>query len=120
MSRFDEMRTFVRIVDAGSISSAAEQLGMAKSGVSRRLHELESRLGVRLLNRTTRRSSLTEAGRRFYDGAVRLMADVTELESNVASEEAHLQGTLRVAAPLSFGLCHLSPALNNSHAIMKR
>ena len=111
MTAFDEMNNFVRVVEAGSISKAAEQLGMAKSGVSRRLAELESRLGVRLLNRTTRRSSLTDAGRSYYEGAVKLLSDVSELDAVVADSEALLNGRLRLAAPLSFGLCHLTPAI---------
>ena len=111
MSVFDEMNSFVRVVEAGSISRAAEQLGLAKSGVSRRLAELEKRLGVRLLNRTTRRSSLTEAGRSYYEGAVKLLGDVAELDALVADSEASLEGRLRLAAPLSFGLAHLTPAI---------
>ena len=111
MTAFDEMNSFVRVVEAGSISKAAEQLGMAKSGVSRRLADLESRLGVRLMNRTTRRSSLTDAGRTYYEGAVKLLSDVAELDAVVADSEASLEGRLRLAAPLSFGLCHLAPAI---------
>lgn len=111
MSRLDEMQTFVRIVDAGSITTAADQMGIAKSGVSRRLVELEQRLGVRLINRTTRRSSLTDAGRAYYQGAVRVLADFEELDQSVAEQEAALEGRLRLALPLSFGLCHLSPAI---------
>jgi DNA-binding transcriptional LysR family regulator len=112
MSQIEEMQNFVRVVEAGSISKAAGQLGVAKSGVSRRLVELESRLGVRLLNRTTRRSSLTEAGQAFYAGAVKLLGDVTELNAATADTDALLDGTLRLAVPLSFGLCHLSPAID--------
>ena len=111
MSSIDEMAAFVRIVEAGSISRAAEQLGMAKSGVSRRLAELEARLGVRLLNRTTRRSSLTDAGRSYYEGAVKLLSDLAELDAMVADSDASLEGRLRLAAPLSFGLGHLTPAI---------
>jgi DNA-binding transcriptional LysR family regulator len=111
MNLFEEMQHFVRIVEAGSISQAAEQLGLAKSGVSRRLAELEARLGVRLLNRTTRRSSLTDPGRTYYEGAVKLLSDVAELDAVVADSEASLEGRLRLAAPLSFGLCHLAPAI---------
>jgi DNA-binding transcriptional LysR family regulator len=111
MSAFDEMNTFVRVVEAGTISGAAEQLGLAKSGVSRRLADLENRLGVRLINRTTRRSSLTEAGRNYYRGAVGLLADVAELDALVADSECLLEGRLRLAAPLSFGLGHLTPAI---------
>jgi DNA-binding transcriptional LysR family regulator len=112
MAQVEEMQNFVRVVEAGSISRAAEQLGVAKSGVSRRLAELESRLGVRLLNRTTRRSSLTEAGQAFYQGAVKLLADVSELNAVAADNNALLEGTLRLAVPLSFGLSHLSPAID--------
>lgn len=111
MGVFDEMNNFVRVVEAGSISQAAGQLDVAKSGVSRRLAELEKRLGVRLLNRTTRRSSLTEAGRSYYEGAVKLLADVAELDALVADRESSLEGRLRLAAPLSFGLAHLAPAI---------
>ena len=95
MNSFDAMTTFVRVVEAGSITRAAEQLGVAKSGVSRRLGELEARLGVRLLNRTTRRSSLTDAGRHYYEGAVRLLSDLTELDALVADSEASLEGRFR-------------------------
>lgn len=111
MNPFDEMQHFVRIVEAGSISAAAEQLGVAKSGVSRRLAELEKRLGSRLLNRTTRRSSLTEEGRSYYEGAVRLLSNLGELESLVANSQTALEGRLKIAAPLSFGLAHLTPAI---------
>jgi DNA-binding transcriptional LysR family regulator len=106
------MRHFIRVVEAGSISKAADQLGVAKSGVSRRLAELESRLGVRLLNRTTRRSSLTGAGQAYYEGAVKLLSDVSELDAATAGAGASLEGTLRLAVPLSFGLSHLSPAID--------
>lgn len=112
MSHWEEMRTFVRVVEAGSISKAAEQIGMAKSGVSRRLADLERRLGVKLINRTTRRSSLTEAGETYYRGAVRLLGDVAELDAAVADADTQLRGTLRLAVPLSFGLQHLSPAID--------
>ena len=112
MDQLEAMRNFVRIVEAGSISRAADQLGLAKSGVSRRLVDLEQRLGVRLLNRTTRRSSLTDAGQAYYEGALRLLGDVAELDASVAERETALKGTLKLAAPLSFGLCHLAPAID--------
>ena len=112
MSHWEEMRTFVRVVEAGSITTAAEQIGVAKSGVSRRLADLERRLGVKLINRTTRRSSLTEAGEAYYRGALRLLGDVAELDASVADAEARLQGTLRLAVPLTFGLRHLTPAID--------
>ena len=112
MGQLNEMQAFVRVVEAGSITKAAEQLGLAKSGVSRRLAELESRLGVRLMNRTTRRSSLTEAGQDFYDGAVKLLADVSELNATTADTNSCLEGMFKLAVPLSFGLLHLTPAID--------
>lgn len=112
MNRLLEMETFVRVVDAGSISGAAERMDTAKSAVSRRLGELEARLGVRLLNRTTRRLSLTGAGGTFYDRCTSILSDVTDAETAVATAATDMQGMLRIAAPLSFGLAHLGPAIN--------
>jgi DNA-binding transcriptional LysR family regulator len=111
MNPVEEMQHFVRIVEAGSISAAAEQLGLAKSGVSRRLNQLEKRLGARLLNRTTRRSSLTDAGRSYYEGARKLLSQLEELDAQVSGGECALEGRLKLAAPLSFGLTHLAPAI---------
>lgn len=111
MDRLEEMRVFVRIVDAGSITAAADQLNLAKSAVSRRLAELEKRLGVQLLRRTTRRLSLTDSGRGFYARSAQILADVDEAEHEVAAADTALTGRLRVAAPLSFGVRHLGPAI---------
>lgn len=113
MDRFEEMQTFVRVVDSGSLSAAADRLDIAKSAVSRRLAELESRLGVQLLNRTTRRINLTDSGRQYYQQCIRLLAELEEAEQLVSSDHASLSGTIRIAAPLSFGILHLSPVLND-------
>lgn len=110
--RFAELQAFVTVVDAGSFSAAAERLGIAKSMVSRRVGELEARLGAQLLHRTTRRLSLTEAGRDFHERATRLLVDLDEAEQSVASGQAALRGRLRLAAPLSFGVRHLAGALD--------
>ncbi|TNF37219.1 MAG: LysR family transcriptional regulator, partial [Gammaproteobacteria bacterium] len=112
MDRFEEMQTFVRVVDAGSLSAAADRLDIAKSAVSRRLAELESRLGVQLLNRTTRRINLTDSGRQYYQRCVRLLAELEETEQLISTDHAALSGTIRIAAPLSFGILHLSPVLD--------
>jgi len=112
MSRFEDMLTFVRVIEAGGITGAAERLNIAKSAVSRRLSALESRLGVHLVARTTRRLTPTETGRAFYDRAVRILADLEEAEQAVSSAEAELRGTLRIAAPLTFSVRHLSPVLS--------
>jgi len=113
MDRFEVLDTFVRVVEAGSISGAAERLDIAKSAVSRRLADLEQHLGVQLFRRTTRRMDLTDTGRSLYERALRLLADLQETELAVSSEHGALSGNLRVAAPLSFGLLHLGSAVND-------
>ncbi len=112
MGQLEDMSVFVRIVEAGGIGKAADQLGMAKSGISRRLVALEARLGVPLINRTTRSSSLTTIGHEYYERAVKLIGDVSELDALATDEGASLEGLLRLAVPLSFGLTHLSPAID--------
>ncbi|WP_430009482.1 LysR family transcriptional regulator, partial [Methylophaga lonarensis] len=109
MNPIDQMQTFVRVVEAGSISKAAEQLDTAKSAVSRKLSELEQRLNVTLLKRTTRRQTLTEAGERYYQQCLRLLDDIAEIEAQISDAEAALSGRIRISAPLTFGLQHLSP-----------
>lgn len=111
MSQFEEMSAFVRIVEAGSISKAADQMNTVKSAVSRRLQELETRLGVSLLKRTTRRQTLTEAGQQYYQQCIRILDDINELESRIADEQTALTGRIRLSAPISFGLMHLSAPL---------
>lgn len=112
MGQLEDMTAFVRIVEAGGIGKAADQLGIAKSGISRRLVALETRLGVTLINRTTRSSSLTNVGREYYERAVKLIGDISELDGLAADESKSLEGLLRLAVPLSFGLSHLSPAID--------
>ena len=111
MARFEDIQAFMRVVEAGSISAAAERLGIAKSAVSRRLSDLERHLGAQLLRRTTRRLNLTDTGRSFYDRCQRILADLEEAEAAVSQAHGTLQGRLRVAAPLSFGVRHLGPAI---------
>jgi DNA-binding transcriptional LysR family regulator len=112
MDRLENMRTFTRVVEAGSISGAAERLSVAKSAVSRRLKELEEHLGVELFHRTTRRMNLTDTGRAFYQQSIRILEDV--LEAELATSQAHgtLKGSLKIALPSSFGLMHMGPAIN--------
>ncbi|MDT8345185.1 MAG: LysR family transcriptional regulator [Thermohalobaculum sp.] len=111
MDRFEDMRCFVQVADQGSVTRAADAMGIAPSAVSRRLKELELRLGVQLLARTTRRMSLTEAGQTFCERARRILADVDEAESEVSDRSRMLAGQLRIAAPLTFGVAHLSPII---------
>lgn len=102
-----QMEALVRVVESGSITAAADQLDVAKSAISRRLSELERRLGSRLLVRTTRRVRLTETGRQFYERAARILDEVADAESEVSGASAEATGRIRFAAPLSFGLLHL-------------
>ncbi len=111
MDRFAEMQMFVHVVEVGSISGAAERLKVAKSAVSRRLADLENRLGAQLLHRTTRRLNLTDSGRAFLEQAQRILADLDEAETAVSQAHGALKGRLRVALPLSFGLLHLTPLI---------
>lgn len=112
MGQLEDMNMFIRVVDAGGISRAAEQMDIAKSAISRRLVGLETRLGVSLLNRTTRTSSLTEAGQSYYERAIKVIDDVIELNAITTNSRCALEGTIRLAAPLSFGLAHLAPAID--------
>jgi DNA-binding transcriptional LysR family regulator len=107
MDRFEDMQAFVAVVEAGSFTAAASRLKASKSGMSRRVSSLEERLGVQLLRRTTRRLDLTETGQSFYEHSARILADLEEAESAVLQQHGELQGTLRVALPLSFGVRHM-------------
>ncbi len=111
MDRLAEMEIFVRVVDDGSFSAAADGLGMTKSAVSKRVAALEERLGARLLNRTTRRLSVTDAGAAFHARAARILAEADEAEAEVSRLQAVPRGLLRVNAPVTFGINHLGPLL---------
>lgn len=111
MDRFEDMRCFLEVVDRGSVTRAAEALSVAPSAVSRRIKDLEARLGAQLLTRTTRSMSLTEAGQGFYDRARAILSQVEEAEDEVSDASRALHGPLRIAAPLSFGIGHLGPIL---------
>src|SRR5574340_523475 len=113
MARFADMQVYVSVVESGSISAAAERLNLAKSAVSRRLAELEARLGVSLIQRTTRRLNLTDSGRDYYTRCVAILADVEEAESAVSQAHGALRGRLKVALPLAFGLLHLAPLIQD-------
>lgn len=113
MNRFENMDTFIRVVETGSISAAADALGIAKSAVSRRLKELEAHLDAELFHRTTRRMNLTDTGRTFYHQSIRILADVLEAELVASQAHGTLKGSLKVAVPSSFGVLHLGPAIND-------
>ncbi|TXT36823.1 MAG: LysR family transcriptional regulator [Comamonadaceae bacterium] len=109
MDRFLEMQTFNAVVDAGSFVKAAEALNLSKAAVSRYLLDMETRLGVRLLHRTTRRLSLTEEGQVFYARSKELLAGLDEAEAEITSRSALASGLLRINAPVTFGILHLAP-----------
>ena len=114
------LRTFVTVVETGGFSRAAEVLDSTTAAVSRRVSALERRLGARLLNRTTRTMSLTEAGERYYRDLVDILRALEEADARVAGESAEPTGTLRITAPLSFGVRRLSPLLGEFMALHPR
>ncbi|HET7096835.1 MAG TPA: LysR family transcriptional regulator [Casimicrobiaceae bacterium] len=111
MDRFAAISAFARVVEAGSFAGAAGRMGVSVSAVSRQVAELESHLNVRLLNRTTRRLSLTEAGQAFFDRSIQLLADLEEAEVAVTSASIVPRGTLRLTCSATFGGRHLAPAI---------
>lgn len=108
MDKFLEMRTFASVVEAHSFVGAATALDMSKAAVSRYIGDLETRLGVRLLHRTTRRLSLTEEGEVFYARCRDLLAGIDEAEAEITSRSGEAIGSLRVTVPVSFGILHLA------------
>jgi len=109
MDRLDGIVLFAEVADRRSFAQAARRLGRSPAAVTRAIGELEARLGVRLLNRTTRAVSLTEAGERFLVGARRVLADLDEIERAAAGEGAAPRGELRLTAPILFGRLHVTP-----------
>lgn len=109
MDRLQQMRVFTAVVDAGSFVAAADATGMSRPAVSRHVAELEARLGVRLLHRTTRRLSLTDEGEIFHARCRELLAEVEEAEAEITSRAGQASGLLKVNVPVSFGVLHLAP-----------
>jgi DNA-binding transcriptional LysR family regulator len=111
MDRFDAMRAFVRVVEAGSFTKAAQTLHMSKTTVTHLVQQLEARLRVRLLNRTTRKIKVTPDGIAYYERVVRLLADMDDAETSLSSASAAPRGRLRVDVPSPFARLILVPAL---------
>ncbi|WP_374523240.1 LysR family transcriptional regulator [Hydrogenophaga sp.] len=109
MDRFEEMRVFAAVVDAGSFVRAADALDLSKTAVSRHVSELESRLGVRLLHRTTRKLSLTAEGQVFHARCKALLGAVEAAEAEITAGSVQPSGVLRLNVPVTFGLMHLAP-----------
>src|SRR5919198_2495068 len=111
MDKFSAMQTFRRVIELGSFSAAARDLRLSSAGVSKHIADLEAHLGTSLIARTTRSFSPTEAGETFFEHCRRILDALEEAEIAVGETSAGRRGTLRVHAPMSFGLLHLAPGL---------
>ena len=112
MSDVSDLAFFARLMQCGSLSATAQELGVTPPSVSRRLSALEQRLGVRLLNRTTRTLALTHEGERYLDKGRHILSELAELERELAGSQSAPQGLLRVNATLGFGRRHIAPAVS--------
>lgn len=108
-----DLRIFTRVVATGSLSAAGRELNLSLAVVSKRLAALEERLGTRLINRTTRRLAVTEEGTVLFERALRILADVEDVETLITEGRSDPRGLLRVTAPLSFGRRHVAPVLQS-------
>ena len=113
MTELEDLRSFVEVVDSGGLNRAAARLGVSKSIVSRRITRLEAELGTRLLTRTTRGISPTEAGAEFKARCDRILSEIAEARDAVAQQGRSVRGRLRLSAPLAFGVRHLAPILGD-------
>lgn len=113
MDRFEAMRTLVAVVDGGSLSAASRSLGMPLPTISRRVSDLETHLGSRLLVRTSRKLVLTEAGEAFTAVARRLLDDLADAERAASGEYREPRGALLVTAPIMFGKLHVAPVVHD-------
>src|ERR1700726_5336870 len=117
MDRLDAMQAFVAVADLRGFAPAARKLGLSPSAVTRMIAAVEDRLGARLLQRTTRSVTLTDAGARYLERARRILADVEEAEGAAEGEQTRPSGRLVVSAPVGFGRLHVSPIMS---AYLKR
>lgn len=111
LQNLTDIAVFVQVIDSGSFTAAAERLGLTRSVISKYVSRLEDRLKVRLLNRTTRRLSLTEAGQIFYERSQQGLGEIEAAEAEVAKLQAIPRGRLRINTPMSFGILHIAPAM---------
>ena len=111
MDRLGAMQVFAQVVESGSFSRAAEHLGLSTSATSRQVADLEAHLHTRLLNRTTRRVSLTESGRAYYERAVQLLTDLEEAEQEAARAAVVPRGTIKLTTSVNFGVRQVAPAI---------
>lgn len=113
MDRILAMRTFVTVVNEGSFTRAADRLGLSPQLVSKYVSQLEQALGVRLLNRTTRKLHLTEAGAGYHQSAQQVLSDIDDMERQLHDLQVQARGLLRISAPMSFGIRHMGPLLTD-------
>src|SRR5688500_9778321 len=106
MDRLASMAVFAKVAELGSLSAAADTLGLSKSAVSKHVTALEERLGVRLVNRTTRRLALTEVGLSYRETCARIVQEVEEAEQEAGRHGSEPRGRLKVTAPMTFGILH--------------
>jgi len=111
MEGFGAIPVFVAVVENSGFSAAARSLGVSKSAVSKRINQLEAHLGVRLLHRTTRKLSLTEAGERFFEHAAQALTAAGQAEDAVTELQGEPQGNLKISSPMSFGRLHVAPLI---------
>jgi len=116
MDRFEAMRAFARVVESGSFTKAADTLQISKATVTQQVQQLEARLRVKLLNRTTRRVSVTADGAAYYERVLRLLADMDDAETSLSDASSKPRGRLRVDVPSPFARMILVPALPRFHA----
>jgi len=113
MNQVSELAFFIQLIRSGSLAATARELNLTPPAVSKRLAHLEQRLGVRLLNRTTRSISLTGEGELYLLNAQRILGEIEEMERQVSSSRAAPKGLLRVNAPLGFGRAYVGPAVSS-------
>lgn len=111
MDKLNAMRIFVRVVETGSFSAVAMELNCAQSTISKQVANLEKEINLKLLQRTTRQLKITEAGRQYYNGALKILNDLQQLESSTLDDLQTASGLLRINTPVSFGRCHIVPLL---------
>jgi DNA-binding transcriptional LysR family regulator len=111
MDMFNALTAFVEVVNEGAFARAARKLGVATSSVTRQVDSLEDHLAALLINRSTRRLTLTDIGIEYYDSAVQIIQDLSEANSNVIANSGKPRGTLRINLPVAFGELHIAPRL---------
>ena len=120
MDRFENLRVFSAVIEAGGFTAAAKRLGLSRAATSRHVQQLEERLGARLLHRTTRRVSVTAAGRAFYEQCRRILGELEEAEHSASELHNEPRGELRVVAPTNFGLAEIGTAVADFVAAFPR